>query len=85
MAWTYYPPQNFKVLLYFPQEGVFVSSGSACSKGKKSPVLTALGLPAPRIDSALRVSFTHTTTPQEVDRLLDALRDAAATLVRRTR
>ena len=27
MAWTYYPPQNFKVLLYFPQEGVFVSSG----------------------------------------------------------
>lgn len=27
MAWTYYPPQKFKILLYFPQEDVFVSSG----------------------------------------------------------
>lgn len=80
------PGIRSETLLHFLAErGVFVSSGSACSKGKKSPVLTALGLPAPRIDSALRVSFTHTTTPQEVDRLLDALRDAAATLVRRTR
>ncbi|HJD22943.1 MAG TPA: cysteine desulfurase [Firmicutes bacterium] len=80
------PGIRSETLLHFLAErGVFVSSGSACSKGKKSPVLTALGLPAPRIDSALRVSFTHTTTPQEVDRLLDALRDAAATLIRRTR
>ena len=27
IAWTYYPPQRFKVLLYFPQERNFVSSG----------------------------------------------------------
>lgn len=26
-AWTYYPPQRFKVLLYFPDTGEFVSSG----------------------------------------------------------
>lgn len=26
-AWTYYPPQRFKILLYFPDTGEFVSSG----------------------------------------------------------
>jgi len=25
--WTYYPPQTFKILLYFPESGKFVSSG----------------------------------------------------------
>lgn len=75
-----------ETLLHFLAErGVFVSSGSACSKGKKSPVLTALGFSGERIDSALRVSFTHTTTPNEVDRFLAALYEAASSLVRRTR
>lgn len=27
LAWTYYPPPSFKILLYFPEQGVFVSSG----------------------------------------------------------
>lgn len=27
LAWTYYPPQSFKVLLYFPQEDRFAVSG----------------------------------------------------------
>ncbi len=27
LAWTYYPPSEFKVLLYFPDTGEFVSSG----------------------------------------------------------
>lgn len=75
-----------ETLLHFLAErGIFVSSGSACSKGKKSPVLTALGFSGERIDSALRVSFTHTTTPDEVDRFLAALYEAASSLVRRTR
>ena len=26
LAWTYYPPDRFKVLLYFPDDGTFVSS-----------------------------------------------------------
>ena len=26
LAWTYYPPDRFKVLLYFPEDGTFVSS-----------------------------------------------------------
>ncbi len=28
IAWTYYPPQDFKILLYYPETGTFVSSGS---------------------------------------------------------
>lgn len=26
-AWTYYPPSDFKILLYFPESGTFLSSG----------------------------------------------------------
>ena len=28
IAWTYYPPENFKILLYYPETETFVSSGS---------------------------------------------------------
>ena len=27
IAWTYYPPSRFKILLYYPETGTFVSSG----------------------------------------------------------
>lgn len=27
IAWTYYPPSRFKILLYYPESGTFVSSG----------------------------------------------------------
>lgn len=27
IAWTYYPPNRFKILLYYPETGTFVSSG----------------------------------------------------------
>ena len=27
IAWTYYPPPSFKILLYYPETGTFVSSG----------------------------------------------------------
>lgn len=31
LAWTYYPPDTFKILLYFPESGAFVSS-AICEK-----------------------------------------------------
>ena len=58
---------------YLEQSGIYVSSGSACAKGAKSHVLTAMGLPASRIDSALRVSFCRFNTLEEVDRFCEAL------------
>lgn len=49
--------------------GIYVSSGSACSKGHRSKVLTNMGLPNEVIDSALRISLSRYTTKEELDLL----------------
>ncbi len=78
------PGFRSETLLHFLAEReIYVSSGSACSKGKKSPVLTAMGLSADQIDSALRISFSWDNTIDDVDRLTQALRLAEQTLIRR--
>lgn len=47
------PGIRSETLLHFlAQRGVYVSSGSACSRGKSSPVLGGAGLPPAEIDSA---------------------------------
>lgn len=72
-----------EIMLHFLEgEGIYVSSGSACAKGAKSHVLTALGLPESRIDSALRISFSRYTTPDEIDALLAALQKGMTQLHR---
>ena len=48
------------------QEGFFVSSGSACSKGAKSKVLKGMGLKEEYIDSAIRVGFSKYNTENDV-------------------
>ncbi len=68
------------VLNFLSDRGVYVSGGSACSKGHRSKVLTAMGLPAERIDSALRISLSRFTTKDEIDMLLCGLESAANTL-----
>ncbi|RMG15836.1 MAG: cysteine desulfurase [Planctomycetota bacterium] len=62
--------------------GVFVSTGSACAsrKGKRSPVLRAMGLPDERVDSALRFSLSRETTAEEVEAAVGALAEAVAEL-----
>ena len=60
--------------------GVYISSGSACHKGKPSHVYAALGLPKPWLDGALRVSFGHTSTKEDVDALVHGLQEAKAML-----
>lgn len=54
--------------------GIYVSSGSACAKGHKSAVLTAMGLDDSRIDSALRISLSRDTTAEELDALSDGIK-----------
>ncbi len=63
---------------------VYVSSGSACSKGKPSHALTEAGLPPALVDSAVRVSFSRYSTKGDVDALLLALSEGLPTL-RRTK
>ena len=61
-------------------QGVCVSSGSACHKGKPSHVFAAMGLPKPWLDGALRLSFSPDSTREEADALVSALKDAADSL-----
>ncbi|MDE6726365.1 MAG: cysteine desulfurase [Oscillospiraceae bacterium] len=51
------------------EDGIYVSSGSACSKGKKSDVLPAFGISEKDIDCAVRVSFSAENTLDDVDLL----------------
>lgn len=78
------PGLRSETMLHFlAQKGIYVSSGSACSKGAKSPVLTALGLPAEEIDSALRISLCMENTVEDMDRFADCLSEAMMKLARR--
>ena len=61
-------------------QGICISSGSACHKGKPSHVFAALGLPKPWLDGALRISFSPDSTREEADRLVSALKGAADSL-----
>lgn len=63
--------------------GVYVSSGSACSKGGKSHVLSALSIDDDLADSAIRVSFSKESTKEDVDALLEALELGLNTLQRK--
>lgn len=56
--------------------GVYLSSGSACHRGKASHVYAALGLPKAQLDGALRVSFSYETTKDDVDALVRELAGA---------
>ena len=78
------PGLRSETLLHFlAQRGVYVSSGSACSRGKSSPVLAALGLPPAEIDSALRVSLSRDNDEEDIDRFLAGVEEARAVLIRR--
>lgn len=68
------------MLNFLSERGIYVSGGSACSKGHRSAVLTAMGLDPARIDSALRISFSRFTTKEEIDLLLNGLESGAAML-----
>ncbi len=71
------------VLHFLAERGIYVSSGSACAKGKHSTVLSAMGVSDAEIDSSLRVSFCCDTTEDDVRQLCAALREATQALQRR--
>lgn len=65
---------------FLSERGIYVSTGSACSKGHRSRVLQEMGLSPERIDSAVRISFSRYNTQEEVDYTAAAIREAIATL-----
>ena len=71
------------MLHHLEESGVYVSSSSACAKGKRSYVLEAMGLPDDRIDSSLRISFSRYNTAEDIDALIEGLQSGIATLQRK--
>jgi cysteine desulfurase len=57
---------------------VIVSSGSACAAGSDEPshVLTAIGFDADTARTAVRFSFSHSTTEQDLSHAANALTEA---------
>ena len=70
------------MLHFLSAKGIFVSSGSACSKAKASHVLTAMKLPRAGIHTALRVSFSRWNQRSDIDQLIDALQEGMETLAK---
>lgn len=65
-------------------DGIFVSSGSACSSHSRSVshTLLAFGLSESDADCTLRVSFSEYNTKNDIDELYKALDDGLKNLVR---
>ncbi len=65
------PSQNSINILQ--DEGILVSAGSACAKGHRSHVLTAMNCSPEITDGSFRISLSRDTTKEDVDRLLSGI------------
>ena len=63
------------------QREVYISSGSACSKGASSGVLELFGAKPAEVDSALRISFCSDNTEEDIAALVQGLKDAQKDLM----
>ena len=67
------PTQNTINILQ--DHGICVSAGSACAKGHRSHVLEAMRLQPEVMDGSFRVSLCRDTTAEELEKLVDVIRD----------
>ena len=65
------PTQNSINILQ--DAGICVSAGSACAKGHRSHVLTAMKLPGAVMDSSFRISLCRDTTQEQLDKLVEVI------------
>ena len=68
------------ILNFLSSKGICVSAGSACAKGKPSHVMSAVSSDKSITDSAIRLSFSHLNTKEEIDVLTNHLKTAVGTL-----
>ncbi len=63
------------ILLLLDMQGIYASSGSACTSGSLDPshVLLAIGLPHEKAHGSLRLTMGHFTKEEEIDYLLEKL------------
>lgn len=69
------------MLHFLSDREIYVSSGSACSKGKQSGVLQQFGIKQDLADSTLRVSFCAENTAEDMTALCTALKAAQEQLI----
>ena len=75
------PGWRSEVLMNFLEaREIYVSKSSACKKGGRSQVLSAMGLKNEVIDGAIRVSLSRFTTEEEMDCFCGALAEARHSL-----
>ena len=67
------PTQNTINILQ--DHGICVSAGSACAKGHRSHVLEAMNLRPEVMDGSFRISICRDTTQEELDTLVDVIRE----------
>lgn len=72
--------QSDSLLFLLDEQGVSVSTGSACQAGVAQPshVLLAMGLDEAGASSALRMTIGWATTPADIDRVIEVLPGAYA-------
>jgi len=68
------------IMNYLESKDIYVSRSSACKKGGRSHVLEAMGVKSDIIDGAIRVSFSHSTTLEEIDTFCTELKSARENL-----
>ena len=75
------------MLHHLSGEGIYVSSGSACSSHSHSPsrALMAFGLNAHDADCSLRISLSNRNTESDIDALIERLQHGLSVLVRTKR
>lgn len=67
------PTQNTINILQ--NNGICVSAGSACAKGHRSHVMTAMNLRPEIIDTSFRISLCRDTTQEEIDTLVQVVQN----------
>ena len=70
------PTQNTINILQ--DAGICVSAGSACAKGHRSHVMTAMNLSPEIIDSSFRVSLCRDNTQADIDAFVDGIQKVLA-------
>ena len=70
------------LLILLDQNGIYGSSGSACTSGSLEPshVLLAIGLPHEIAHGSLRLTLSEETTMEQIDFTVDCIKKIVATL-----
>ena len=62
------------LLHYLEQDGIYISTGSACNGSKKSRIIQSINTPDEFSDGCIRISFTDDTPEDVLDVFVEKLK-----------